>query len=140
MIKRNYKYIILQLCLFCLNACAFVDKSKIEQLSNSEMTFSQSKIDLGKLKQNNPKDTSFIFKNIGKELLVIQNVETSCGCNVPQWTKKPIGEGNTGEITITYDSKYPGRFHKTIMVYANVPNSPIQLSIDGEVTYPQSNE
>lgn len=92
-------------------------------------------IDLGKLKQNSPKDTIFIIENIGDKYLFIQNVETSCGCTTPVWTKEPVAPGKIGELKVTYDAKYPGRFHKTITVFTNTEDSPIELTITGEVEY-----
>jgi len=65
--------------------------------------------------------------------LIIQVVETSCGCTTPKWTTQPIQGGESGEIRMTYDAKYPGHFNKTITVYANVENSPVKLSISGQV-------
>ena len=66
---------------------------------------------------------------------VRQQVETSCGCGVPKWTRKPIKPNKSGEIEVTYDAKYPGKFHKTITVFANTDDSPVQLTISGEVEY-----
>ena len=104
----------------------------------TQITVNRTKIDLGILKQKIPKEASFTIKNTGDSVLVIQQVETSCGCTVPVWTNTPISVGDSGYVTVTYDAEYPGRFQKSIRVFANVENSPVQLSISGEVAYDET--
>jgi len=87
----------------------------------------------GVIQQNKPKQAIFDLKNIGNSPLLIQNVETSCGCVLSEWTKHPIKSENSGKIKITYDAKNIGRFHKTVAVFANVEGSPIRLFISGKV-------
>lgn len=41
---------------------------------------------------------------------------------------------------IKYDADSPGVFHKTIKVHYNGKNSPVQLSIRGQVEYPEDLE
>ncbi len=83
---------------------------------------------------------SFQFTNPGETPLLILDVKTSCGCTVPEWTKKPVKPGSSGEIKIKYDAAFPGVFHKTIKVYYNGKDSPKELSITGEVEYPDDLE
>ncbi|WP_394368018.1 DUF1573 domain-containing protein [Flavobacterium undicola] len=71
--------------------------------------------------------------------LLIKDVNTSCGCTVPEWYKGIIKPNKNGEIKIVYDAKYPGRFNKTITVFYNGKDSPINLTIKGEVPYPKKN-
>ncbi len=110
-------------------------KSNIATDRVSEISFTESQISFGVIKQGIPQKAVFTFANTGAYPLLIQNVETSCGCTVPEWTKKPVKPGESGQITVTYDAKYPGRFHKTITVFANVEDSPVQLNISGEVGF-----
>ncbi|MBW6536241.1 MAG: DUF1573 domain-containing protein [Mariniphaga sp.] len=77
----------------------------------------------------------FEFSNPGKTPLVISNVKTSCGCTIPEWPRKPIMPGAKGEIKVAYDAASPGVFHKTITVYFNGKNSPVELKIKGKVEY-----
>ena len=124
--------IIIQFLIIALSSCANLPGGELKPTAlKCELTH----INMGQLPAQMPKDTTFFITNTGDSPLLIQNVETSCGCTTPKWTKEPIKSGKSGEITVTYDAKYPGRFHKTISVFANVPNSPIELSIAGEVAY-----
>jgi len=72
--------------------------------------------------------------------LIISDVQTSCGCTVPEWTKEPLRSGKKGMLTIKYDAAFPGVFHKTVEVTYNGPDSPVSLEISGEVEYPENGE
>jgi len=75
----------------------------------------------------------FTYTNQGTKPLITTDVKSSCGCTVPTWTKEPIEPGKQGTITIVYNTKLPGVFNKTIVVYSNANNSPVRLEIRGKV-------
>lgn len=102
----------------------------------ANMIFKQKEHDFGKISAGKSVSTIFEFSNTGESPLLIQNVTTSCGCTVPEWPKEIIKPNENREIKIVYDAKYPGRFNKTITVIYNGKDSPVQLSIKGEVPYP----
>ena len=89
--------------------------------------------DFGKIKQGVPVTHEFTFTNTGKTPLVITNVQASCGCTTPAWSKDPIPPGGKGFIKATYNAASMGGFNKTVTVMANVENGFKQLSIKGEV-------
>ncbi|MDE5417938.1 DUF1573 domain-containing protein [Labilibaculum sp. DW002] len=99
----------------------------------TQIEFDKTEIDMGKLEQGKPNEVSFQFVNTGEYPLLIKYVETSCGCTKPEWPKHPINPGNSEEIKVTYDAKYPGRFFKTITVFCNSKEGMITLKIKGEV-------
>lgn len=76
----------------------------------------------------------FVVKNIGKAPLVINNVEASCGCTKPVWTKKPILANQTGTIKVSFDpTNYSGSFSKTLKVISNGSRKAMTLMIKGFV-------
>ncbi len=78
---------------------------------------------------------SFEFTNIGDEPLIINNVQSTCGCTVPTKPTEPILPGKTGKIDVKYNMN-PGTIRKTIIVESNAKNYDegiIKLSIKGEV-------
>ena len=99
------------------------------------ISFSKDKHDFGKIPYKKEATFSFSFSNSGKTMLIINNVKTSCGCTIPEWSKEPIRPGKKGQITIKYDAAFPGVFHKTVEVYYNGSDSPSILMIKGEVEY-----
>lgn len=89
--------------------------------------------DFGKVKQGTPVTHEFKFTNTGKVPLVITNVQASCGCTTPAWTKEPVMPGGQGFIKATYNAASPGAFNKTVTVTANIDAGFLQLTIKGEV-------
>jgi hypothetical protein len=75
----------------------------------------------------------FTFTNAGTKPLTITDVKSSCGCTIPTWTKEPVEPGKTGIIKIEYDTKIPGVFNKTVVVYSNANNSPVRIEVRGKV-------
>ncbi len=94
----------------------------------------KTEIDMGILEQGKPQTVIFKIKNTGEQALFIKHVESSCGCTVPEWTKKPVKPGSTAKIKVTYDAVYPGRFIKQIRVFCNAGNGFVELRIKGEVS------
>lgn len=105
--------------------------------ANASISFTTTQHNFGELLLNKEASFIFEFKNNGKELLQIQDVLTTCGCAAPSWPKEIIKPSEKGSIKVTYDSKTPGRFNKTITVYYNGKNSPLELKVKGQIPYPE---
>jgi len=83
----------------------------------------------------------FTFTNEGNTPLIIERVKASCGCTTPDWPKKPIAPGETGEITATYNSKgRPGPFNKAVRITSNAATPTKVLYIKGKVVKVKENE
>jgi len=95
--------------------------------------FEAQNFDFGKIKQGTPVTHEFKFTNTGKVPMIITNVQASCGCTTPDWSKEPIAPGNKGFIKATYNAASVGAFNKAVTVTANIPNGSVQLFIKGEV-------
>lgn len=76
----------------------------------------------------------FQITNTGNQPLIISNVQASCGCTTPYWTKDPIMPGKTGSIKAAYNSSgRPGPFNKSLTVVSNAGNGTKTLHIKGNV-------
>ena len=73
----------------------------------------------------------FSLKNVGDGPLVIEGVNTSCGCTIVDYPKEPVQPGKELVLTVTYKAERPEHFNKTITVYCNAKSSPILLKISG---------
>jgi hypothetical protein len=104
------------------------------------ITFAEAEHDFGTIEQNSAAEFSFAYKNTGKEPLVISNVQTSCGCTVPEWTRDPVNKKKSGAVKVKYNTHAAGSFSKTITVYSNASNSPVTLRIKGTVVPPKENQ
>jgi hypothetical protein len=99
-----------------------------------EFVFEAESHDFGTIAEGTQATFEFKFTNIGKEPLVISNVQASCGCTTPKWTNEPIAPGKTGTITASYNSSgRPGPFTKSITVTSNAKSNPKVLTINGVV-------
>jgi hypothetical protein len=105
------------------------------QVATTKMKVSATEHDFGTFKEEAGRQTfDFMVTNTGTEPLIIQNVQASCGCTTPDWTKQPIPAGGTGKVTAIYDPKdRPGQFNKTLSVYTNTKPEVTVLVIKGEV-------
>jgi hypothetical protein len=91
--------------------------------------------DFGRIKEDGGKvNYNFKFKNTGKQPIIIKNVQSSCGCTTPDWTKTPVLPGKEGFVSAEYDPiDRPSTFSKQITVFNNITSEPIILEIKGDV-------
>ena len=99
----------------------------------AEFKFNEEKHDFGKVPQGTPVTTIFEFTNIGKEPLILTNVQPTCGCTIADFTKTPVKQGEKGLIKITYNAAFAAPFTKTIVVTSNATTPTKNLIIVGEV-------
>ncbi len=98
------------------------------------MQFSNDNHDFGSVPEGTMATYEFKFKNTGNQPVIIANVQASCGCTTPDWTKTPILPGKTGIIKAMYNSAgRPGVFNKTVTVTSNAAEASKVLSIKGSV-------
>jgi hypothetical protein len=96
--------------------------------------YSESSFDFGTIPEGEKVSHEYKFKNTGNEPLVISNAKGSCGCTVPQWPKTPIAPGESGSITVEFNSKgKPGKQTKRVTVTANTNPPQSFLTITGQV-------
>lgn len=98
-----------------------------------EITFTALEHDYGTIEYDANGTCEFEFTNTGKVPIILNNVQASCGCTVPEWSKEPIKPGDKGKISVKYNTKIPGPIQKQVLVYSNAVTSPIVLKIKGEV-------
>ena len=91
----------------------------------------QSTIDFGSFPKTERQERTFVLTNTGNQLLVIQDVTTSCGCTKVVYNKEPVRPGATLELKVIYEAEQAGHFNKNITVYCNADNSPLHLTVKG---------
>ena len=99
------------------------------------ITFDQTTYDFGEVIEGERLTYAFKFKNTGKSNLIIYSSEATCGCTTSQPPKAPVRPGESGEITVTFDSKgQKGKVQKRILVGANTYPAETILTITANVT------
>ena len=88
--------------------------------------------DFGKIPQGRPAVYTFEIVNTGSIPLRLDNVQASCGCTTPVWSREAIEPGATAKIMVGYNAYSEGIFHKTVTIIYNTSQTKT-LTITGEV-------
>jgi hypothetical protein len=119
------------ICLAFLSSTSFGQKGPKIEFKAADNT-----IDYGKIYKGIDSGIRvFEFTNTGDAPLIIENVQSTCGCAVPSKPKEPILPGKTGKIEVKYNMA-TGPISKTITVETNAVNKPkgvVPLRIKGTV-------
>jgi hypothetical protein len=102
-------------------------------MNSQEFKFEEETIEYGKINKGSNGERIFSFTNIGDAPLIIQKVQSSCGCTIPKKPEKPIMPGEKGEIKVSYDTKRVGDFSKQITITSNAKTTRKVLKIKGFV-------
>ena len=105
-----------------------------------EITFESDVHDFGTIEYGGNGVYNFKFSNTGKSPLIISNARGSCGCTVPKWPKEPIIKGESSEINVSYDTKRPGPFTKTVTITSNAKTASKVITIKGVVQSQEETE
>ncbi len=101
-------------------------------LKADDMAFKDPTHDFGTIVEGPDATTEFTFKNTGKEPIIIQKAQPSCGCTVPSYSSEPVMPGATGTINVAFHTKGKANaFTKTITVVSNAGTK--VLTIKGNV-------
>lgn len=91
--------------------------------------------DFGTVSEGDKVHYTYKVSNTGTADLIISEVKPSCGCTVPDYTKTPIKPGETGDISVTFDSSgKPGNQQKTVTVTLNTEKATETLKFSANVT------
>ena len=116
---------------------ATADESAREE-KRPVMEFDSLVKDFGTITQGEKVTKKYTFTNTGNAELIITSAKGSCGCTVPSYPRKPISPGESGEITVRFDSQGKnGKQHKKIHIVGNSTPPNNTLAIKGEVVAPE---
>ena len=117
-----------------VNAQTTTTETKPVNPNAPKMEFKESEYDFKEVDEGPQAKHEFVFKNTGKEPLILTNVKASCGCTTPSWPKEPILPGQEGKILVTYNTQgRPGSFTKSITITSNAGDEAKVIYIKGKV-------
>lgn len=99
----------------------------------AKIEFKTDVIDYGTIEKGSNGVRIFEFTNTGNAPLIISKVKSTCGCTVPKKPDGPIMPGETGEISVKYDTNRVNPIRKTITVTSNADTPSVALKIKGLV-------
>jgi len=83
----------------------------------------ETTFNFGTIPQGKPVYHFFEVTNTGKDPLKIDNVQTSCGCTTPEWSREAIAPGATTTVKVGYNAAAEGAFDKSITILYNQSQS-----------------
>jgi Protein of unknown function (DUF1573) len=101
--------------------------AKTDNLLLKETSYSFGKIPQGRAVMH-----IFEIVNTGKEPLMLENVQASCGCTTPEWSREAIPPGGSSPLKVGYNAYADGHFNKTVTIFYNNGQTKA-LIISGEV-------
>ena len=109
-----------------------VEQDKGTEVINTKVTIDKTSISLGRFNWQKEQKVTFTLKNTGNKPLVVQDVNTSCGCTSVSYSKEPVQPSGELKLEVTYKAEHPEHFNKTLTVYCNTESSPLILKIMGD--------
>ena len=128
--KRNW-LLMAVLMIAVAGLTSFKANSAVDEIAS--LHFSSMVYDFGKIKKGVPVSYDFEFSNPAEENILITKVTASCGCTVTEYTREEVAPGKNGFVQATYNAAKVGVFSKTVSVYHSGSETPIVLTIKGEV-------
>lgn len=110
--KKILSLTLLLSAVFFAGAQTTTPNPDVLQLKETEFDFSQ-------IPQGKPVYHTFVIVNTGTEALKLDNVQASCGCTTPEWSRDAIPAGATADIKVGYNAAAEGNFEKTITITYN---------------------
>jgi hypothetical protein len=135
-LTATFAFLVLAICIA---GCKDTPEEKAKQ-HGQEIWFEEYMHDYGQIEQDSDGTWTFLFKNLGEDAVVINRVRSTCGCTVPEWPREPVEPGDSGRITVKYNTALTGTFLKSVSVYSTAANSPVKLQIKGKVVPAQAEE
>jgi hypothetical protein len=103
-----------------------------------KIQFADPIYDFGRIRAGDIVKYSYIFTNIGNQVLEVTAVQPGCGCTTAgEWTKK-VEPGQVGQVPIQFNShNFNGQVAKTISVRCNDPaQANLVLQLKGTIWRP----
>jgi hypothetical protein len=121
------KYLYLTLLVFMTTSSLFAQKKSQKKVESAPVTvapvdairFQEILYDFGKIPQGRPVHHVFTIDNLAADTLRVENVQTSCGCTTPEYSKDPVLKGGKVDIKVGYNAASEGQFEKSITVTYN---------------------
>jgi hypothetical protein len=106
------------------------DTSKVAKLA-----FAETHFNFGGVRSGVVVEHEFSFTNTGKVPLVISHAESTCGCTVPEWPKKPVMPGESGVLKVKFNTLgKDGDQSKPVTITANTIPAETKVYIEGFVS------
>lgn len=106
----------------------------VSKMPKTTIEIINTKHDFGTITEGDVVKHTWKVKNTGANPLVISNVQASCGCTAPSFTKDPIAPGAEGEVTLEFNSQgRPGKSDKNALIVSNADMDKFSIGFTAQV-------
>ncbi|MCQ2959664.1 MAG: DUF1573 domain-containing protein [Bacteroidales bacterium] len=129
---------IIPIALFFASACHSNSTNTADNNITDTVTsieFDKKTYSFGEIVKGQIVEHTYFFTNTGNIDLIIDEVDPSCGCTTPEWTKEPVKPGERGKIRVKFDTQHQSLGNKTkqVAVYSNTIPSRNLLQFTAQV-------
>lgn len=137
-LAKNIDYIyqkteIMKILAFILVSILTIVGATAQNNAMTSIEFDTKVIDYGTINKGSDGNRTFIFTNTGEAPFVVDNIFSSCTCDVISKPDAPIAPGEKGKIVVNYDTKKLGPIVKTLTIKGNNTGGIIPLKLKGVV-------
>jgi hypothetical protein len=100
--------------------------------------FDPPSLDFGVLQQHESRDATVMIRNVGTETLEIREIESTCGCTVPELAVTTVAPGDAVPMEIHFNSKtFQGMQRKFVKIFSNDPRQSVaQFLVAADIKVP----
>ncbi len=122
-------------CVCFLVCLVFSGTLSVEGREGSGLEFDVLSWDFGDIAEEaGVVEGEFAYRNVCDIPIVIQRVQTTCGCTTPEYSKAPIMVGESGVLKVRFNPEgRTGRNIRDIYIYSTASVDPIVLRVTGRV-------
>lgn len=122
----------MSIALMFIVACSHKQNEKFKIVNDvAEVKIDSLHYNLGIIPILNDYVINYNLTSVSDIPLKIIYVKPSCSCTIVHYDKNFLEKGETTTISLVYNPDYPGEFESSISVYANIKESPLELSFSG---------
>lgn len=108
--------------LFVFLGVFLISPTLVTAQQDGDLSFDSTVCDFGAVVRENTIHTHvFSFVNKGEDPLVVLGVQTSCSCLKTEYSRRPLKQGERGEVTVHLEALKidEGVFHRVVKVQTN---------------------
>ncbi len=116
------------------NAVKKEREAQMRDMEQTEIEVEEQVHVFERIKEGDKARHTYKVKNIGDKPLFIANVQVSCGCTAPEFSKDPVLPGQIGEVTLEFNSAgKAGHQKKNALIICNASNAPYSIGFEVDV-------
>lgn len=125
--------VLIVMAFFFGDAVRIFYDSFLNQQNSSVLKLKKVIHDFDTVSYNSKSSVFFHYSNASENNLVINNIQTNCGCTVGDWNNTPIMKNQIDSLEVIFSAEDKGYFLREITIISNSKTSPDRVYIKGYV-------